>query len=97
VLLASLPIAGVDGTLSERMTDGPAKGLVLGKTGWIAGVCSLSGYVLDDQGRAAMAFSILANGVRGGEASLAKAMQDGICGMLAEAAAVGRKQDAVKK
>lgn len=48
---ASLPIGGVDGTLRGRMKATLAEGNVHAKTGSIAGVSSLSGYVTDRDGR----------------------------------------------
>ena len=40
----SLPVAGREGTLSERMTKGPARDRCRGKTGSLTGVSTLSGY-----------------------------------------------------
>jgi D-alanyl-D-alanine carboxypeptidase/D-alanyl-D-alanine-endopeptidase (penicillin-binding protein 4) len=58
-LVASLPIAGVDGTLRDRMRSGPARRRVRAKTGTTFGASSLSGYV-----GSRYVFSILQNGSR---------------------------------
>lgn len=60
VFLRTLPIAGVDGTLSSRFADGPAKGRVRAKTGYISRVVALSGYV-PRQNQEPFVFSILVN------------------------------------
>jgi D-alanyl-D-alanine carboxypeptidase/D-alanyl-D-alanine-endopeptidase (penicillin-binding protein 4) len=57
--VASLPIAGVDGTLRDRMRSGPARRRVRAKTGTTFGASSLSGYV-----GSRYVFSILQNGSR---------------------------------
>lgn len=49
--IASLPIAGVDGTLWRRMTSGPATGRALLKTGSGIETRSLAGYVRCESGR----------------------------------------------
>jgi D-alanyl-D-alanine carboxypeptidase/D-alanyl-D-alanine-endopeptidase (penicillin-binding protein 4) len=58
--LATLPIAGRDGTLASRLGRSRAAGNALAKTGSISNVRALSGFVRtrDDE---ALAFSILAN------------------------------------
>jgi len=56
----SLAIAGVDGTIGGRMNEPPAKNNVHAKTGFIANVRSLSGY-LDDLNGDRWVFSIMCN------------------------------------
>jgi D-alanyl-D-alanine carboxypeptidase/D-alanyl-D-alanine-endopeptidase (penicillin-binding protein 4) len=61
----SLPIAGepdrfLGGTLRNRLTEAPAKGNVLAKTGLITGVTALSGYVTAKNGEE-LIFAILIN------------------------------------
>jgi D-alanyl-D-alanine carboxypeptidase/D-alanyl-D-alanine-endopeptidase (penicillin-binding protein 4) len=56
-LLASLPVAGVNGTLQHRLLKPPARGRVLAKTGTTDIASSLSGYV---SGR--YAFAVVQNG-----------------------------------
>ncbi len=85
LLLRSLPVAGVDGTVSKRFLKSPCRGQVLGKTGYIAGVSALSGYVLDGQGRIRYSFSVLGNRLRAGT-DPAKGLQETICEMLYESA-----------
>jgi serine-type D-Ala-D-Ala carboxypeptidase/endopeptidase (penicillin-binding protein 4) len=49
--LASIPIAGVDGTMRRRLQDSPAAGRARLKTGTLSNVVSLAGYVQDADGR----------------------------------------------
>ncbi len=56
-LLASLPVAGVNGTLQHRLLKPPARGRVVAKTGTTDIASSLSGYV---SGR--YAFAVVQNG-----------------------------------
>jgi len=45
LFVASLPIAGINGTLGRRMRQTPAEGIVHAKTGTLTGVRELSGYI----------------------------------------------------
>jgi D-alanyl-D-alanine carboxypeptidase/D-alanyl-D-alanine-endopeptidase (penicillin-binding protein 4) len=58
--LATLPIAGKDGTISTRLKRTRAEGNALAKTGSIANARSLSGYVRTRDGEM-LVFSIMAN------------------------------------
>lgn len=56
----ALPVAGIDGTLSNRFKDTPLAGRLRAKTGTIEHVNSLSGYMVLPGGRR-LAFSIIGN------------------------------------
>lgn len=58
--VATLPVAGKDGTIASRMRRSRAEGNAVAKTGSIANVRSLSGYVKTRTGET-LAFSIIAN------------------------------------
>ncbi|MCP5268378.1 MAG: D-alanyl-D-alanine carboxypeptidase/D-alanyl-D-alanine-endopeptidase [Zoogloeaceae bacterium] len=58
-LMASLPIAGSDGTLKKRLGDSPAAGRAHLKTGYIEGVRSIAGYVMDRSGQRWVVVGIL--------------------------------------
>jgi D-alanyl-D-alanine carboxypeptidase/D-alanyl-D-alanine-endopeptidase (penicillin-binding protein 4) len=46
-----LPVAAVDGTMKKRLSGAEIAGQAHIKTGSLAGVRSIAGYVLDKQGR----------------------------------------------
>ncbi len=56
----SLPVAGVDGTLKNRMKGSAAQGNVHAKTGSLTGVSALSGYVTSADG-SMLAISMMGN------------------------------------
>ena len=58
--VATLPIAGRDGTIKSRMKQTRAEANAVAKTGSIANVSALSGYVRTRNGEM-LVFSILAN------------------------------------
>lgn len=58
--LSSLAVAGVDGTLADRMETEPLVGNLRGKTGTLNDVSALSGYLRTRSGRL-VAFSVLFN------------------------------------
>ena len=61
----TLPIAGVDGTLSNRFKSSPLKGRLWAKTGTFGEIDTLSGYLTAASGKT-LAFSIMVNGHRPG-------------------------------
>ena len=77
----SLPIAGVDGSLRNRMVGTAAQGNVRAKTGYIENVRTLSGYVTTADGEE-LAFSLMANNYTV-PTSMANLVQDLICERLA--------------
>lgn len=82
VFVGSLPIAGVDGTLRNRMKGTAAEKNVKAKTGYIGRVSSLSGYVSTSSGEP-LVFSIMMNHHLCANAP-ATAAQNAICQLLAE-------------
>jgi D-alanyl-D-alanine carboxypeptidase/D-alanyl-D-alanine-endopeptidase (penicillin-binding protein 4) len=63
--LRHLSVGGEDGTLRWRFRDKDCKGRVRAKTGTLASVTSLSGYVLSGGKGGPVGFAILVNGVAG--------------------------------
>lgn len=85
VFLASLPIAGVDGTLQNRLTEPAYQGRARAKTGFIERVSALSGYAETGAGEV-LAFAILMNDFDGWNSTM-KSIQDGIVRLLCDLAA----------
>ena len=77
----SLPIAGIDGTLKDRMKNTPAYRKVRAKTGTLTGISSLAGYATASNGHQ-LAFAIINQGVV--KAKDGKAFQDAVCRLLCE-------------
>ncbi|MHB8335949.1 MAG: D-alanyl-D-alanine carboxypeptidase/D-alanyl-D-alanine endopeptidase [Ignavibacteriaceae bacterium] len=77
----SLPIAGVDGTLGNRMQNSKAQGNIRAKTGFLEGVRSLSGYAYTGD-HEPVAFSIIVNNFDV-PVKLAENIQDLVCLRLA--------------
>src|ERR1700676_735671 len=69
----TLPVAGVDGTLTGRFKNSPLKGRVLAKTGTLNESNALSGYVTTAGGKM-LAFSVMVNGHRPGSTAETQAM-----------------------
>ncbi|HDZ21796.1 hypothetical protein LCGC14_0368790 [marine sediment metagenome] len=84
VFVNSLPLAGVEGRVRNRLAQPPYRGRVLAKTGYIYGAQCLSGYVMDTDNRPVLAYSILVNGVPGGRGPVAHRLHDAICRMLVD-------------
>ncbi len=81
IFMKSLAISGQMGTLSYRMTQNGMAGRVMGKTGTINGVSTLSGYLVMP-GRPVYIFAIMMNGIVGSPAH-ARYVQDQIVRILA--------------
>jgi D-alanyl-D-alanine carboxypeptidase/D-alanyl-D-alanine-endopeptidase (penicillin-binding protein 4) len=88
---ASLPVAGVDGTLEDRMKNTPAAGRIHAKTGSVEHVRTLSGFAETSGGRR-LIFSFLSNN-QGGKNHEALDALTGLCvAMLEEFNAVPPKR-----
>ena len=81
--LTQLATGGVDGTLRSRYRHKASLRKVRAKTGTLASVSTLSGYVLDAKGDNAIAFSILVNNASG-YVSAARAYQEKIVTAIAK-------------
>lgn len=78
-LLPTLPIAGVDGTLSKRMTKSACRSHVKAKTGTVQGISALAGYVFTEKGNI-LCFSIMNSGIR--HSSSGRNFQDRVCEVM---------------
>jgi serine-type D-Ala-D-Ala carboxypeptidase/endopeptidase (penicillin-binding protein 4) len=74
---ASLPVAGADGTLNERLKNEKVAGRIHAKTGSVTHVRSLSGYA-DTPGGRRLTFSFLSNNQAGKNREVHDAL-DGLC------------------
>lgn len=82
--MQSLSIAGSDGTLQRRFSGSDLRGRVFGKSGFVNGVSSLSGYLQAKSGEW-YAFSILFNGIPDLSNSTAKLLQERIVAAIDKA------------
>ena len=80
-LMASLPIAGIDGTLKDRMKKTAAMGNVRAKTGTVTGISSLAGYCTAPNGHQ-LCFAIINQGIM--RTSTGRDFQDRVCILLCE-------------
>ena len=78
--LMSLPVAGVDGTLSWRMKDMRSDGVLRAKTGTLRGVTTLAGYAMTADGEI-LAFAMLMSHYVG-SSNPRRALQDKIGNIL---------------
>jgi serine-type D-Ala-D-Ala carboxypeptidase/endopeptidase (penicillin-binding protein 4) len=71
----TLPVAGIDGSLADRLRGTIAQGKVHGKTGSLGGVKTLSGYATTNRGDQ-VAFSILSNNLNTPSKKVTDAIDD---------------------
>ena len=72
---ASLPVAGVSGTLVNRLKNTPAQGVVSAKTGTMSGVLALSGYI-NAPNYEPLVFSIIVNQSNQSSATIRQAVDE---------------------
>jgi serine-type D-Ala-D-Ala carboxypeptidase/endopeptidase (penicillin-binding protein 4) len=78
---ATLPVAGVDGTLTNRFKNSSLKGKLWAKTGTLNETVALSGYLTSASGRM-LAFSVMVNSHRPGSNAESQAVEK-ICEAIA--------------
>ena len=92
----SLPVAGVDGTLEDRMKNTPAAGRIHAKTGSVEHVRTISGFAETLSGRR-LIFSFLSNN-QGGKGHEAADALTGLCvAMIEEFNVTPKKRDSKQK
>ena len=74
--VAQLAIGGVDGTLRSRFRGWSKERAIRAKTGTLASVAALSGYILPPPGRSPIAFAVLASDVPGKIGPARRAIDD---------------------
>ena len=82
--MASLAVAGVDGTMRQRLDEGPFVGRAHIKTGSLDDVSTMAGYVLDRQGRRWIVVMLINH--RGITSWHGKRVQDALLRWVAEGA-----------
>ncbi len=92
--LASLPVAGRDGTIRWRMDGTEAAGRLRAKTGTLENVTSLSGYV-ETADHKKLAFAILVNDFAGRASRAARVVDAIAAAVAAQGAGAGRMGEAV--
>lgn len=80
--MTALPLAGIDGTLKNRMKNPPAQGWVRAKTGLLTGVVGLAGYAGRKDG-SIMAFAFIFNG-KAEQGDLVRRLFDGLATELVQ-------------
>ena len=80
LFLGTLAVSGTDGTLKNRMTAEPTRGVIFAKTGTLNGVSTLSGYMTTRSGRQ-LIFSIFANDARASMTRVRRTI-DEICSLF---------------
>ena len=78
--LASLPLAGIDGTMRKRLNGNGAAGHAHVKTGYLEGVRAIAGYVLDKRGKRVIVVFL----VNHANAGASKAAQDALLACVYE-------------
>lgn len=76
----SLPLAGFNGTMKERLEEPEYRGKVRAKTGYIAGASGLSGFAMTANGKT-LIFSMVFNRIDGYRYSI-RPLQDDVCRAL---------------